>query len=107
MNTTPTCTPASSALRTLHVLKCLKGHSLTGLSNGEIAAATGESAPNVTRALAALMHEGLAVKLESGRYAHGILMLQIAQAHHHHVETITRRAAEMSQRMTAGAAGAY
>jgi len=47
------------------------------------------------------MHEGLAVKLESGRYAHGMAMLQIAQAHHHHVETITRRAAEMNQRMAA------
>jgi len=103
MNTTPACTPASSALRALRVLKYLKGHSLTGLSNGEIAAATGESAPNVTRALAALIHEGLAVKLESGRYAHGMAMLQIAQAHHEHLETITRRAAEMKQRMTAGA----
>jgi len=91
---------SSSALRALRVLKALKGHSLTGLSNGELAAATGESAPNVTRALAALMAEGLAVQLETGRYAHGMAMLQIAQAHYSHVETVTRRAAEMNQRMS-------
>jgi len=94
-----TATPSTSALRALRVLKALKGHSLTGLSNGEIAAATGESAPNVTRALAALIAEGLATRLDNGRYAHDMALLQIAQAHYHHIDTITRRAAEMNQRM--------
>lgn len=93
----------SSSQRVLRVMKALKGHSLTGLSNGEIAATTGESAPNVTRALAVLVEEGLAVKLESGRYAHSIQMLQIAQAHHNHINNITNRAAEMNQRIAAGA----
>lgn len=93
----------SAQARVLRVLKALKGHSLTGISNGELAAMTGESAPNVTRALAVLVEEGLAVRLDSGRYAHGIQMLQIAQAHHNHVNQITARAAEMNQRIAAGA----
>jgi len=100
MSKTHLSTASTSALRALRVLKALKGHTLTGLSNGEIAAATGESAPNVTRALAALMAEGLAVQLDTGRYAHGMALLQIAQAHYSHVETLNRRMAEMNQRMS-------
>lgn len=93
----------SAQARVLRVLKALKGHSLTGISNGELAAMTGESAPNVTRALSVLVEEGLAIRLDSGRYAHSIQMLQIAQAHHNHVNQITARAAEMNQRIAAGA----
>jgi len=102
MSAAPACPPASAALRALRVLKCLKGHSLTGLSNGEIAAATGESAPNVTRALAALIAEGLATKLDNGRYAHGIATLQIAQAHAEHCERVSSRMAQLNQRIGAG-----
>lgn len=94
---------SKAGARILRVLAALKGHSLTGLSNGDIAAATGESAPNVTRALATLVAEGYAVKLDSGRYAHSIRMLQIAQAHHDHIHRMTERAAEMQQRIGAGA----
>ena len=94
--------PATATIRALRVLKALKGHSLTGLSNGEIAAAINDTAPNVTRALAVLVEEGLAIKLDNGRYAHSIQMLQIAQAHHNHINQITTRAAEMNQRIAAG-----
>lgn len=98
-----TCEKVSAQARVLRVLKALKGHTLTGLSNGEIATMTGESAPNVTRALAVLVDEGLAMRLDNGRYAHSIQMLQIAQAHYEHIDRITSRAAEINQRMAAGA----
>jgi len=45
----------NSAQRVLRVWKALRGHTLTGLSNQELAQATGESAANVSRALATLM----------------------------------------------------
>ncbi len=38
-----------TALRVLRVLIALKGHTQTGLSNGEVAKALGESPANITR----------------------------------------------------------
>ncbi|MGE8612785.1 MAG: helix-turn-helix domain-containing protein [Achromobacter veterisilvae] len=94
--------PINSAQRVLRILKALRGHTLTGLSNQEIAAMTGESPTNVTRALATLMVEDLVVKYESGRYAHGVAMLQIAQAHVDHCARMTSRITEINQRIAAG-----
>ncbi|VFR34666.1 Transcriptional regulator, IclR family [plant metagenome] len=94
---------SKAGARVLRVLKALKGHTLTGLSNAEIAAATGESPSAVTRAMATLIAEGLAMKLDNGRFAHSVGMLQIAQAHHDHIARITSRAAELNQRIAAGA----
>ncbi|MCY1498551.1 hypothetical protein D9M68_325390 [compost metagenome] len=47
-----------TALRVLRVLKALKGHSLHGLSNGELAKALGESPANITRYLTTLVEAG-------------------------------------------------
>ncbi|HEI9912400.1 TPA: helix-turn-helix domain-containing protein, partial [Pseudomonas aeruginosa] len=70
-----------TALRVLRVLIALKGHTLTGLSNGEVAKALGESPANITRYMQTLIEAGLAERREDGRFAHSVSMLQIAQAH--------------------------
>ncbi|MBU4380036.1 MAG: helix-turn-helix domain-containing protein, partial [Proteobacteria bacterium] len=66
---------STSARRVLRVLKILKGHSLRGLSNGDVAKALGESPVNVTRALQALAEEGMVTQLDTGRWAHSVALL--------------------------------
>lgn len=100
MSRTAVC---SSAQRVLRIWKALRGHTMTGLSNQEIAQRASESPANVTRALATLMAEGLVIKYDNGRYAHGIATLQIAQAHANHCDQLTTRMAEVNQRIAAGA----
>lgn len=95
--------PGSSARRALAVLRILKGHTLNGLSNGEIAKALGDTPVNITRALDVLTDEGLVNKLETGRYAHSIGMLQIAQAHADEMDRAQYRIKEINHRVAAGA----
>lgn len=92
-----------TALRVLRVLKALKGHSLHGLSNGELAKALEESPANITRYLTTLVEAGLATKLDTGRYAPGIALLQIAQAHANEMANAQNRINEINQRVLAGA----
>ncbi|MAL00854.1 MAG: IclR family transcriptional regulator [Alcaligenaceae bacterium] len=92
----------ASALKVLQVWEKLKGHTLTGLSNAELVAATGQSAPNVSRALNTLVEGGYVTRYDNGRYAHSIKTLQIAQAHANHMSTFATRAAEIDQRIAAG-----
>lgn len=94
----------SSARRVLKVLKMLKGHNRNGLSNKEIAEALGETPVNVSRALAVLEDEGLVVKLESGRWGHSVLMIQIAQAFANDMAAAQERIHEINRRVLAGAA---
>ena len=98
-------TPRTSdtGARILRVLKALKGHSLDGLSNGDLAKGLGESAPNINRALNTLIAEGLAVKLDNGRFAPSIALLQIAQAHANEMVAAQHRINEINQRVLAGA----
>ncbi|MDF7669861.1 IclR family transcriptional regulator [Orbaceae bacterium ESL0721] len=93
---------STSATRTLRVLKALKGYTLTGLSNGDIAKMTNDSAVNVTRALQVLIEEGLVIKLDNGLFAHSVQMLQIAQAHAIHIAKMQDQITEINQRITAG-----
>ncbi|CAB3851562.1 MULTISPECIES: helix-turn-helix domain-containing protein [Achromobacter] len=93
----------NSAQRVLRVMKALRGRRLNGISNQELAAMTGESPTNVTRALATLMAEDFAVKFDNGLYAPGIALLQIAQAHAEECARMTARIAETNQRIAAGA----
>lgn len=92
-----------TALRVLRVLKALKGHSLDGLSNGELAKALEESPANITRYLTTLVEAGLATRLDTGRYAPGMALLQIAQAHANEMANAQNRINEINQRVLAGA----
>ena len=98
-----TPTTQAAAIRTLKVLKLLKGHALTGLSNGQIAQALDLTPSAVTLSLNSLESEGLVAQLENGRYTHSIAMLQIAQAHADHVNRMQNRINEINARVAAGA----
>ncbi|CAM3725923.1 MULTISPECIES: helix-turn-helix domain-containing protein [Xenorhabdus] len=93
---------SSSGTRILRVMKALRGHSLSGLSNGELAELLGESPANINRALNTLIEEGLAQKLDSGRYAPGMQLLQIAQSFSNEMSNTQARITEMNQRVLAG-----
>ncbi|QYN44478.1 helix-turn-helix domain-containing protein [Gilliamella sp. ESL0441] len=93
---------STSGTRTLKVLKALKGYTLTGLSNGDIAKMINESPVNVTRSLQTLIEEGLVIKLDNGLFAHSVQMLQIAQAHAIHITKMQDKITEINQRITAG-----
>ncbi len=92
-----------SALRVLRLVKALRGHSLHGLSNGELAKALGESPANITRYMSTLIEAGFATKLDTGRFAPGIALLQIAQSHADEMSRATARISEINQRVAAGA----
>lgn len=92
----------SSATRVLRALKALKGHALHGLSNQELARLTGDTPSNITRCMQTLINEGLAVKLDTGRFAPGIALLQIAQAHAEEMARMQGRIHEINQRVLAG-----
>ena len=94
--------PMSPMKRVLRVLKALKGHTVTGLSNSELAFLTQDSPSNVTRAMQTLIEEGLALKLDNGRFAHSVGVLQIAQAHAEHVARLNGRMQELNQLIAAG-----
>jgi len=83
-----------SALRVLRVLKALRGHTLTGLSNTELAKALGESPANITRYMDTLIEAGFATRLETGRFAPSIGFLQYAMAT---AEELNRGAARINE----------
>jgi DNA-binding IclR family transcriptional regulator len=92
----------NSALTVLNVMKALKGHSLAGLSNGELAKALNEKPPTINRCLNTLIEAGIATKLDTGRFALGVGMLQIAQAHATEMNRASNRIHELTQRVNAG-----
>ncbi|PHR68478.1 helix-turn-helix domain-containing protein [Alcanivorax sp.] len=87
----------------LRVFKALKGHTLNGLSNQQLAKATGLSPSGITRVMAALIDEGLAERGEDGRFRLSIQALQIAQAHALEVSKYQDRINELQRRVSAGA----
>ena len=94
--------PSHKGCRLLKVLKALKGQAITGLSNKEIADTLGLSPTDVSRDLEDLIEEGLAIKLDNGRFAHCVQMIQIAQAYATQIARIQGQITEMNQRIAAG-----
>ncbi|AXO56186.1 TPA: helix-turn-helix domain-containing protein [Klebsiella pneumoniae] len=93
---------STSGGRILRVLKALKGSSLSGRSNSELAKALDESPANINRALNTLIDEGLAQKLDNGRFALSVQVLQIAVAHSNEIARAQGRIDELNQRIIAG-----
>ncbi|EDS5484508.1 helix-turn-helix domain-containing protein [Salmonella enterica subsp. enterica] len=88
--------------RGLRILKVLKGKSLNGLSNRELAKALGESEANISRAMGVLVEEGMVQRLETGRYTPGMQLLYIAQAFSNEMAAGQARIAELNQRVLTG-----
>lgn len=91
-----------AARRALRMVMAMKGCTFTGVSNAELVASLGDSASNVSRTLEVLIDEGFATRLDNGRYAPSVALLQISQAHAEEVARLNSRIAEINQRITAG-----
>jgi DNA-binding IclR family transcriptional regulator len=92
-----------SGARLLRVISALKGQTLNGLSNTDLAKHLGESPATVNRCLNTLIAENFAMKLDNGRYALSVRMLQIAQAHADEMARAQGRINELNQRVHSGA----
>lgn len=93
---------SDSGARVLKVLMALKGQTLNGLSNGELAKGLKETPATINRCINTLIEAGLVIKLDSGRYAHGVALLQIAQAYASEMARAQNRINELQQRVNAG-----
>ena len=89
-----------SARRALRVLKALRGHTLAGLSNTELAKALGESPANITRYMDTLIESGFATRLDTGRFAPSIGFLQYAMATAEELQRAQARITEIQARIT-------
>ena len=87
----------------MKVLKALKGYCFTGISNKELAEQLDVSPAHISRDLDDLITEGLVTKLDNGRFAHSVQMLQIAQAYSNQVARLQAQISETNQRIAAGA----
>jgi len=87
-----------SAGKVLKVLKALRGHSLQGVTNQELAKKLGESPAQIYRALQTLLAEGLVKKDENDLYTLGTALVQMAKAHDSEMERAKARMAEYEQR---------
>ena len=93
---------SESGARCLRVMKALRGQTLSGLSNSDIAKALSIPPSAVTRCMNTLISEGFATKLDNGRFALSVAALQIAQAHADEMTRATNRIHELNQRVAAG-----
>ncbi|MFV5413877.1 helix-turn-helix domain-containing protein [Acinetobacter baumannii] len=87
-----------SASKVLKVLKALRGHSLKGATNQELANQLNESPSTITRALQTLVKEGLAKLEQDGSYTMGTAFVQIAKSHNAEIERAKARIEEVEKR---------
>ncbi len=87
-----------SAEKVLKVLKALRGHSLKGVSNQDLAKQLDESPSQIYRALQTLIAEGLAKQEEDGTFTLSAALIQMAKAHATEVDRAKARIAEFEQR---------
>lgn len=69
MSSSPSTNTSQTIRRAILIMKALKGHSLDGVSNNELAVALQESPANISRTLNTLVNEGMVQRLPTGRYA--------------------------------------
>lgn len=93
---------SESGSKVLEVLIALRGHTLTGLSNGQLAKALKEPPATINRCLNTLIQAGLAEKKPSGLFSHSVMMLQIATAHANEMSRARAKIDELDQRVIAG-----
>lgn len=86
----------------VRVLKELKGHSLSGMSNQELCRATGIMPSGISRIMQVLIEEGLAERRSDGRFSLSIGMLQIAQSHANEMQRARDRINELQSRVAIG-----
>lgn len=90
----------SGAARVLKALKALRGHTINGLSNIELAKALGESPANITRYMDTLIDAGFATRLETGRFAPSVAFLQYAHATADELDRAAGRISELKARIS-------
>lgn len=84
--------------RALRIIDALKGKSLTGLSNKELADRLNESPVNISRTIAILTDEGFVAKLENGYYALSTKITQIGVTHLTELDNAKNRLDQLAQR---------
>lgn len=87
-----------SASKVLKVLKAMRGHSLSGVTNQKLSQQLGEPPATITRALQTLVEEGLAKQEDDGTYTLSAAFVQMAKAHATEVDRAKARIAEFEQR---------
>lgn len=80
MNKEAEARTTESAARVLRVMFAMKGHSLHGIGNGDLAKHLNLSPSTVTRLLTTMVQEGAAKKLDNGRYSLSVKVLGLSQS---------------------------
>lgn len=81
----------------LQVIKALSGHSVQGLCNKELCQMLDESACNISRSLATLIHSEFVQQMPNGRYRLGAAVLKIAAATTEEIECERKRLDELER----------
>lgn len=84
--------------RALRIINALKGKSLSGLSNKELAERLNESPVNITRATQILIDEGFVTKLDNGLFALSMKITQIGVTHLTELDNAKNRLEQLTQR---------